>query len=120
MATESPTTIEYPTLVHFRHFSSLLTNEYPVSRIQHRVSIAQKHLIMQNKPNFPNTQINVTSVNTMNYELRTMNYFMQNKPNSNPIQTQFKANQTQTKPIQSQSNPISNQSLPKIPSLFIM
>jgi len=46
---------------------------------------AQKKLILQNKPNFPNNQINITSVNTMNYEQRTTNYFMQNKPN----QTQF-------------------------------
>ena len=36
---------------------------------------------MQNKPNLPNTQMNITSVNTMNYEQRTTNYFMQNKAN---------------------------------------
>jgi len=56
---------------------------------------------LQNKPNFPNAQMNITSVNTMNYELRlsavalakaeTMNYFMQNKPN-------------QTQPVVSLSN----------------
>ena len=55
----------------------------------------QIHLFLQNKPNFQNAQINVTSINTMNYELRTMNYFTQNKPNSNPIKPNFKANQTQ-------------------------
>ena len=40
---------------------------------------------MRIKPNFLNAEMNVSSVNTMNYELRTMNYFMKNK-----------ANQTQT------------------------
>ena len=42
-------------------------------------------LFMQNKPNLLNTQINVTSVNTMNYEQLTTNYANKNKPNSNPI-----------------------------------
>ncbi len=56
-------------------------------------------LFMQNKPNLLKRQMNVSSVNTMNYELRTMNYFMQNKPNlSLPKgdQTQYKA---KTNPI---------------------
>ena len=35
---------------------------------------------MQNKPNLLYAQMNVSSVNTMNYELRTMNYFIQNEP----------------------------------------
>jgi len=39
---------------------------------------------MQNKPNFPNAQMNITSVISTNYELRTTNYFLQNKPNLKP------------------------------------
>ena len=69
------------TLVHFRHFSSLLTNEYPVSR-------AQKNLFMQNKPNFPNTQMPVSYVLTMDYvNIRLRSRFKN------------KAKQTQLKPI---------------------
>jgi len=45
-------------------------------------------LFMQNKPNLLKAEMNVSSVNTMNYELRTMNYLMQNKPNSNPIRSE--------------------------------
>jgi hypothetical protein len=43
--------------------------------------------IMQNKPNFRKAQMNVTAVNTRNNELRTMNYFVQNKPNQTQSQT---------------------------------
>ncbi|MBA7682453.1 hypothetical protein ES703_90803 [subsurface metagenome] len=56
---------------------------------------------MQNKANFRKSQMNVSSVITMNYEQLTMNYANKNKPNSNPIQSQskpIKANQTQYKP----------------------
>ena len=47
---------------------------------------------MRNKPNFTKTQMNLTSFLTTNYEQRTMNYEVKNKPNSNPIQTQNKPN----------------------------
>ena len=36
---------------------------------------------MQNKPNFPDAQMNITSVKTMNYEQITMNNANKNKPN---------------------------------------
>ena len=49
---------------------------------------------MQNKPNLPDAQMNVSSAITMNYEQLTVNYANKNKPNSKPI----KANQTQYKP----------------------
>ena len=39
---------------------------------------------MQNKPNFPNAQMNITSVISMNYEQRTTNYFIPIKPNFKP------------------------------------
>ena len=60
---------------------------------------------MQNKPNFQKSQMNVSSVITMNYEQRTMNDELKNKPNSKPIQSQFKPN---TKPIQTQYKANSN------------
>jgi len=65
-------------------------------------TIAQKNLIMQNKPNFPNAQMNVSSVLTKDYENIPFRRCAENKPN----QTQFKAN---SKPIQTQSNPILTQ-----------
>jgi hypothetical protein len=69
---------------------------------------------LTNKPNFRKSQINLSPFITTNYEQRTMNYEVKNKPNSNPIQSQFKPN---TKPIQSQfkanSNPIQSQNEPK-------
>jgi hypothetical protein len=34
--------------------------------------------------------MNVTAVNTMNNELRTMNYFVQNKANTKPIKPNFR------------------------------
>ena len=97
--------IEYPTLVHFRHFrhfSSLLTI-FPSTTVE---SALQNHLFMQNKPNFQKSQINVSTVITMNYEQRTMNDEIKNKANSKPIQTQFKPN---TKPIQTQFKPKQSQ-----------
>jgi hypothetical protein len=74
--------IENPTLVHFRHFSSLLTNEYRVSRYES---------FMQNKPNFRNVQMAVTLVKTMtnNNKPRTMNNERLCK--TNPIKANFKS-----------------------------
>jgi len=45
--------------------------------------------IMQNKPNFKNTKINVTSFAKKEYEKKTLGQCGKNKPNSNPIQSQF-------------------------------
>ncbi len=53
---------------------------------------AQKELIMQNKPNFPNAQINVNSVLTIDYVNIRLRRHFKNKANqsqSNPIQSQF-------------------------------
>jgi hypothetical protein len=51
-----------------------------------------------NKPNFRKSQMNVNKVLTTNYDKMDTWSIGKNKPNSNPIQTQFKANQTQNKP----------------------
>jgi len=45
---------------------------------------------MQNKPNFRKTKMNISPVKTMNYEQLTTNYANKNKPNSKPIQSQYK------------------------------
>jgi len=70
---------------------------------------------MQNKANFRKSQMNVNILLIRDYDKMDTWSSGKNKPNSNPIQTQFKPNtnpiQTQykpkTKPIQTQTNPIS-------------
>ncbi len=57
--------------------------------------IDQKRAIMQNKPNLPDTQMNVTSFYTKDYENEHLRWAGKTKP----IQTQYKAN---TNPIQTQ------------------
>jgi len=63
----------------------------------------QIRLFMQNKPNFRKSQVNVNKVLTKYYENWTLGQRGKNKPNSNPIQTQFKPN---SNPIQTQTNPM--------------
>jgi len=97
--------IENPTLAHFRHFSSLLTN-FPSTLVE---SALQNHLFMQNKANFRKSQMNVNSCFTMKYEQRTMNYEIKTNPNEpktnpilankTPIRTQFKPKQIQFQPL---------------------
>jgi len=90
---------------------------------------------MQNKPNFQKAKMNVSAVYTKDYENKSNWTLGENKPNSNPKQTQFKANFRKAKmnvtsfltkdyeneprlpapPKQTQSNPISL--LPKSPRL---
>jgi hypothetical protein len=53
------------------------------------------HLFMQNKPNFLDDQISVTSFITTNYEQRTMNYDIKNKPKTNPISKEKNAHKGQ-------------------------
>jgi hypothetical protein len=53
---------------------------------------------MQNKANFKKVKLNVTKVLTKDYDQLDTWSSGKNKPNSNPIQTQFKANQSQNKP----------------------
>jgi len=44
---------------------------------------------MQNKPNFPKSQMNLNIYNTTNYENISNWTIGQNKPNSNPIKPNF-------------------------------
>jgi hypothetical protein len=63
-------------------------------------------LFMQNKANFRNDKIDISSFVTSKYEI----FDDWRGQKTNPIQTQFKANLTQNKPnltqFQSQTNPI--------------
>ena len=61
------------------------------------MSALQIKLFLQNKPNFRKSQMNINKVLTRVYEKKTLGQHGKNEPNSNPIQTQFKANQTQYK-----------------------
>jgi len=70
------------------------------------VRALQIHLFLTNKANFQKSQVNVTVFITRNYGQMDTWSSEKNKANSNPIQTQFKANtkpkQTQFKPKQTQ------------------
>ena len=58
---------------------------------------------MQNEPNFEKAQMNVNKVLTRDYGNKSNWTLGENKPNTNPIQTQYKPN---TNPIQTQTKPI--------------
>ena len=53
---------------------------------------------LTNKPNFRKSQMNVNKVLTRDYDKMDTWRSGKNKPNSNPIQSQFKPNQSQNKP----------------------
>ena len=91
--------IENPTLAHFRHFSSLFTNlpaykaadiYVPIRHYICREPSTNQLLFMQNKPNFKDAQMNVTSFYTVDYENISDWTLGQNKPNSNPIKPNFR------------------------------
>jgi hypothetical protein len=98
--------IENPTLVHFRHFSSLLTN-LPSTTVEGALQIRP---FLTNKPNFPDDQMNVSTVITKDYEQLTMNNEPKNKANSNPIKPN-------SKPIIDSKMPKQTQCLPHSLSL---
>jgi len=50
--------------------------------------INQNNLIMQNKPNFPAERTNVSDVSTAGYKNTCLAEHPQNKPKTNPIQSQ--------------------------------
>jgi hypothetical protein len=89
--------IENPTLVHFRHFSSLYTN----LRSTFVERTLQIRPFMQNKPNFRNDVMSVNIFITRIYEENGHS----GRQKTNPIQTQLKPKQTQFNPIQSQFKP---------------
>ena len=80
------TSIENPTLAHFRHFSSLFT---PSPLYICREFSTNQLLFMQNKPNFQKAQMNVNLYNRTDYENKWQRRVRKNKPNSNPIKPNF-------------------------------
>jgi len=60
---------------------------------------------MQNKPNFKNTKINVTSFVKKDYEKKTLGQCGKNKANSKPISNQKCYTNTQNKAKQTQFTP---------------
>ena len=83
------TSIENPTLAHFRHFSSLFT---PSALYICREPSTNQLLFMQNKPNFLDALMNVTSFYTVEYENIANWTLGENKPNSKPISVKPKMN----------------------------
>ncbi len=99
--------IENPTLVHFRHFSSLLTIEDPafLGRNEYQESsylraykalhlsrtLYKSALFMQNKPNLPDVLMNVKSIHTVVYENKSNWTLGENKPNQTQFQRQKNA-----------------------------
>ena len=81
------TSIENPTLAHFRHFSSLFTLS-PLYNC--RESSTNQLLFMQNKANLLDAQMNVSSILTKDYENKWQRKVGKNKPNSNPIKAKFR------------------------------
>jgi hypothetical protein len=61
--------------------------------------------ICSNKPNFRKSKMYVTNVLTSDYDKMDTWSIRKIKPNSNPIQTQFKANQSQNKPNSNPNKP---------------
>jgi hypothetical protein len=94
--------IENPTLVHFRHFSSLLTI-FPSTTV---VRALQIHPFLTNKANFQKSQVNISDLIIREYELMDTWSSGKKQSQTKPKQTQFKANtnpkQTQNKANQSQ------------------
>ncbi|MBL7145710.1 MAG: hypothetical protein ISS76_15845 [Phycisphaerae bacterium] len=90
--------IKNPTLAHFRHFSHF--------RHSFNYNIFPDTQIMQNKPNFGISKMNVNAYVTMRYA----NLNAGSGQKTKPIQSQFKPNLTQYKansnPIKANTNPI--------------
>ncbi len=87
MSIEYPVpSIKNPTLVHFRHFSSLFTN-LPFTTVEKALQIDP---FLTNKANFRKSQMNVTSFITKHYENKRDWTLGENKPNSKPIKPNFK------------------------------
>ena len=83
---EPVTSIENPTLAHFRHFSSPFTN-LPIHLSR---NLYKSALFIQNKPNLLESQMYLTFYLQMAYE-NICNWTLgENKPNSNPIYQRVK------------------------------
>jgi len=93
--------INYPTLVHFRHFSSLFTH-FPSTTVE---NIRQINPFYAKQTQFQKCNKNINTFLTMRYENLGTLMGQKTKPKQTqlkPIQTQFKANKAKNKP---NSNP---------------
>ncbi len=79
---ENPTLAHFRHLRHYRHFSSLFTLSHLYIC---REPSTNQLLFMQNKPNFRKSQMNLKFCSKMDYENISNWTIGQNKPNSNPI-----------------------------------
>ena len=117
--------------LNFKFSSCLSSAPLHLSRI-----LDKSPLFMQNKPNFQNAQMNVTSLITVDYENKSNWKLGKNKPNTNPIKPNFRKakmflnfyltrdyenksnwklgeNKPNSKPIKAKTNPIQTQYEPK-------
>jgi len=78
-------------VLRISYFSYRDTN-FPFTTVEKPLQISS---FMQNKPNFPDAQMNVSRVSAKDYEEWTLGKRGKNKPNTNPIQTQYKPKQSQ-------------------------
>ena len=79
--------------------AQILTNRITLYAVRHtlpeialynyRGTSTNQPVFLQNKPNFRNAQMNVTSVKTMTYEQITMNNPGKKQSQNKPKQTQF-------------------------------
>ena len=67
--------------------------------------VRKNNLFMENKANFQKVKLNVNEVLTKDYVQMDTWWSGKNKPNSNPIQSQFKPNQSQNKPNTNPNKP---------------
>ena len=78
--------IENPTLVHFRHFSSLFTN-FPSTTVEKALQI---RLFMQNKAKFRKSQMNVSTIITRGYKNKTRLRPPKKQSQTNPNKANYK------------------------------
>ena len=83
-----------------------LTFKPAAGRFEQRVN--QNNLIMQNKPNFPAERMNVSDVSTKCYKNTPLSCRPQNKPDTNPIQSQPNPNHIGRLRVLVEGHPVSN------------
>ncbi len=100
------------------NINSVLTMDYVNIRLRSRFKNKAKQT--QFKPNFRKAKMNVSSFKTKDYEKNDIFSVPQNKPNSKPIQTQFKTSPAQrfNKIINNQSSIINEMPPPNVESII--
>jgi len=78
---------------------SIINNHLAFCPLHLSRTLYKSTLFMQNKANLRKAKMNISSVLTVDYENKYNWTLGENKPNSNPIQTQYEPNQSQSNPI---------------------